>query len=260
MELVLNGSKYHIYAQAGSDHALIFLHCFGSSSRAWRGAISRLQGSHYCLAPDLRGFGETAATTSRYRLGNYADDITALVDALKLKRYTVVGHAMGGKIALAYAARQPEGLSGLVLFAPSPPTPEPLNPEQRERLITGYGNRVVAVQTIKQAAVRELPIVEMKAAVEDNLRTSYTAWCAWLEQGSREDISPLMQYISVPTMIVAGGSDPNFSVGLLKNEVEQRIPTSRMAVVPGVGHLIPLEAPQVVASMLQVMLSGGFRI
>jgi pimeloyl-ACP methyl ester carboxylesterase len=258
LRLSLNGSIYNIYEQGEGGPTLIFLHYFGGSSRAWRGTFAKLNGFARCIAPDLRGFGDSEASTARYRMGNYADDLAALVEALKLKRYMLVGHAMGGKIALAFAARQPERLEGLALFAPSPPTPEPISDEERQRLLTGYGNRTVALETIQKASVRPIPTLELKTAIEDSLRASHTAWRAWLEQGSREDISMLLPYVNVPTLVVTGAGDTVIPFATLKTEVEQRIAHARTVVVPGLGHLIPLEAPQVVASMVQIMRSGGF--
>ena len=258
MKLMLNGSAYHIYEQGEGGPTLIFLHYFGGSSRAWRGAFAKLNGYARCIAPDLRGFGDSEASATRYRLGNYADDLAALVAALKLKRYMLIGHDMGGKIALAFAARQPEGLESLALFAPAPPSPEPSSDEQRKRLLGSYGSRIAALETIQRASVRPLPTLELKTAIEDSLRTSHTAWKAWLEQGSGEDISMLMPYVNVPTLIVAGAGDTVIPLTTLKADLEQRLTNVRTVVAPGVGHFIPLEAPQVIASMVQIMRSGGF--
>ncbi len=258
VKLMLNGSVYNIYEQGEGGPTLVFLHYFGGSSRAWRGAFAKLNGYARCIAPDLRGFGDSTASAARYRLGNYADDLAALVDALKLKRYMLIGHDMGGKIALAFAARQPQGLESLALFAPTPPSPEPSSDEQRKRLLGSYGSRTAALETIQRASVRPLPTLELKTAIEDSLRTSHTAWKAWLEQGSGEDISMLMPYVNVPTLIVAGAGDAVIPLATLKTDLEQRLSNARTVVSPGVGHFIPLEAPQVVASMVQIMRSGGF--
>ena len=91
-----------------------------------------------CLAPDLRGFGESPAPGegwAHYTVDAMADDLHGLLGRLSLGRFIVVGHSMGGKVALALAARQPAGMAGLALLAPSPPTPEPMEPAERARLL-----------------------------------------------------------------------------------------------------------------------------
>ncbi|MBA3659529.1 MAG: alpha/beta hydrolase, partial [Gemmatimonadales bacterium] len=113
--------------------ALVFLHYFGGSSREWAGVMDQLDGEHRCIAPDLRGFGQSGAPETGYTVRDYADDVAALVERFELTRFHLVGHSMGGKVALAFAARRPPGLEGVVLLAPSPPTPEPIGAAERAR-------------------------------------------------------------------------------------------------------------------------------
>ena len=114
----------------------MFLHHFGGSSRAWSEVINQLGDDYHCVAPDLRGFGDSDAPAANYSIKDYADDVAGLVEVLKLKRYVLIGHSMGGKIALYYAAQKPSGLELLVLLAPSPPVPEPMDEAERRRLLT----------------------------------------------------------------------------------------------------------------------------
>src|SRR3954469_3094878 len=97
------------------DRTLVFLHYFAGSSRAWAPVIDRLADDHRCIAPDLRGFGTADAPATGYAVNDYANDVAALIGALDIGRHVLVGHSMGGKIALALAARRPPGLEALVL-------------------------------------------------------------------------------------------------------------------------------------------------
>ncbi len=84
------------------------------------------------------------------------------------------------------------------------------------------------------------------------MRSSRPAWRAWLERGSREDISALMPKVTMPVLVVAGAADQVLPAGLLEREVMRRIAGARLAVVPGnVGHLLPLEAPQATAELIR---------
>ncbi|MGI9091165.1 MAG: alpha/beta fold hydrolase, partial [Gemmatimonadaceae bacterium] len=204
----VNGVDLSVTDQGTGDPALVFLHYFAGSSRAWDGVIDRIQMAHRCVAPDLRGFGDSSAPASHYAVCDYADDVAELIGSLGLESYVLVGHSMGGKFAMALAARRPVGLQALVLVDPSPPTPEPMSSSDREHLLTSHGNRAAMVALIRNITVRPLPDVVFDTAVDDNLCSSLAAWCAWLEHGSRGDISALMPDVSVPTLVIRGAEDP----------------------------------------------------
>lgn len=190
-------------------------------------------------------------------MDDYADDVAALIGALRIERYTLVGHSMGGKIALALAARRPAGLASLVLLAPSPPTPEPIAGAERARLLAGHGDRAAAEKTAGAITARPLAAPVFALVVEDNLRTSPPAWRAWLERGSREDISALMSRIAVPVLVVTGTADPVIPADLLEREVVRRIAGARLVMVPDVGHLVPLEGPEAAARAIRGARPGS---
>ena len=233
------------------DPALVFLHYYAGSSRAWDFVVAELEATHRCIAVDLRGFGNSDAPPTGYTVADSADDVAALVAALGLEPYVRVGHSMRGKIAMARAARRPPGLAALVLVAPSPPTPEPMSEATRTHLLTHYGDRAAAIETAQRITVRPLAPPVFAQVVQDSLRTSHPAWDAWLLDGSREDISAAMPQVHVPTLVVAGGEDPVMHRPMLEREVRDRIAGAQMTVVPGVGHLSPLEAPASIAAHLR---------
>ena len=228
------------------------LHYFGGSSGAWADVIARLASRYHCLAPDLRGFGESdAPTAGSYTTGDYADDVAALIEATGVNAYVLVGHSMGGKIALRLAARRPAALRALVLLAPSPPTPEPIPDDERARLLGTHGDRHAAEETVRNITHRPLSAPVFARCVADNLRASRPAWRAWLEAGSREDISDDMARIDVPTLVVAGAADAPITAPLLEREVVCRLADARLTTLPDVAHLSPLEAPAAVADLIR---------
>jgi pimeloyl-ACP methyl ester carboxylesterase len=255
----VNGITLNVEERGGSASsrpALVFLHYFGGSSRAWRPVIECLPKIFRCVAPDLRGFGESEAPPSGYAAADGADDVAALIGAMGLEHYILVGHSMGGKIALTLAARQPVGLASLVLLAPSPPTPEPMEDTVRERLLRGHADRAEAEATVHKITARPLPVPLFEQAVEDSLRSSPPSWDAWLRHGSREDLSAQMPRVVVPVLVASGTSDPVVPASLLQREVLARLLDGHMTMLPGVGHLSPLEAPAVVADLIERALMG----
>ena len=226
---------------------LMFLHHFGGSSRTWDGVIRRLEGRFQCVALDQRGFGDSSAA-GEYSLEAMAEDVLAVVDALSLERYALIGHSMGGKVALSVAARRPTGLEELVLIAPSPPTPEPMEPAERGRLLRSHGDRAATQQTNRN--ISRLPIAdnEFEVLLEDNLRCSLGAWNAWLETGSRETLE--LDVIDAPTLLIAGKLDPVIPLELLRKEITPHLTQFRLEVIAGAGHLLPLEAAGHVAELI----------
>ena len=257
MRIQVNGTTLNVFQKSAvraphSAITLLFLHYFGGSSQSWIEVIDVLACDYTCVAPDLRGFGGSeGSAAASYTVKDYADDVAALVDDLKLKRYVLIGHSMGGKIALQFAARQPSGLASLVLLAPSPPTPEPMEDAERTRLLAGHGVRFAAEETARKITAHPLAASVSKMIVEDNLRSSRPAWLAWLDHGSREDISGEVSSIKVPVMVVAGAADPVITATLLEREVVRRVAGARLAVLSNVGHLLPLEDPKTVAALIR---------
>lgn len=197
------------------------------------------------LAPDLPGFGQQAPPAGfDYSVGSYADWVAALVAKQQLVDYVLIGHSMGGKIALALAARQPAGLRGLVLLAPSPPTPEPIGAADRAASLAAYGKREKAEQTFVKITNRLVSKAIHQEIVADNLRTSHAAWAAWLNNGSKEDISALMPAIQVPCQLLVGENDRAIPLAAQRAQTLPLLPAGTpLTVVPGAGHLLPLEAP-----------------
>ncbi len=259
MQVSANGAAFNLEDSGTGDHALVFLHYFGGAARSWAAVVPLLVDTYRCIVPDLRGFGDSDATLDDgYSVSAAADDLAALIGALELTRYTLVGHSMGGKIALAFAARRPPGLQSLVLLAPSPPTPEPMEDAERARMLAGYGDRAAAEETVRKGISRPLPPDVHAQAVADNLRTSHIAWRWWLERGSKEDISETIEgNVAVPVHILAGGDDMAMTASLLEREIAQRVGRASLTTLPGVAHLVPLEAPAEAARFICGERAGG---
>lgn len=201
--------------------------------------------------PDLRGFGESGALPARFNITAAAGDVLSVIQALGLQQYMLVGHSMGGKIAMAIAAQWPAGLTHLVLLAPPPPTPEPIQPADRAQLLTSQHDRAAAEKNICKGSAQSLPETVFRQAINDRLRTAPDAWRWWLEQGSRQDISDTLTPISVPCQVLVGALDTNMPASLIQAEVMPHLLAGKLRIVPGAGHLWPLEAPQEVAQAIE---------
>ena len=226
------------------DHqpTLVLLHHFGGSARTWQPFIACIANRRRCLALDLPGFGRQAGHPGPYTVAAMADHVAAQILDIGLNTYSLVGHSMGGKVALALAARCPAGLRSLTLLAPSPPTAEPIDPEQRMMLLNAWGAKRALGDVIATAVVRTLSADVRATLLDDMLGASRQAWNGWLLAGSREDISASVARINVPVLVVSGDGDTAIPTAVIETELLPRLANVALAVIAGAGHLLPLEA------------------
>ena len=237
---------------------LLCLHYWAGAGREFDLLRAHLAPETRLLTPDLPGFGAALAPAGfNYSVAAYADWLAALLQQNDVANFVLVGHSMGGKIALALAARRPLGLRGLVLLAPSPPSPEPISEAARAASLAAFGQPDAAAQTFATITNRPLPAEVRQQVIEDNLRTARPAWDAWLQAGSREDISALMPQLNVPCRLLSGDHDRAITLQTQQTQTLPLLPPgTTLTVAVGAGHLLPLEAPEEVAQALRAMINN----
>ncbi|WP_373988898.1 alpha/beta fold hydrolase [Duganella sp. BuS-21] len=111
----VNGVRLH-YLSAGKGDPIILLHGYTQSSHMWLPLIAELSKDHLVIAPDLRGFGQSATPAGPYTKSVMAQDVHALAVSLGIKSAKVVGHDIGLMVAYAYAAQYPSEVNKIVLL------------------------------------------------------------------------------------------------------------------------------------------------
>jgi len=263
MMIEANGIELHVEQRGAGGPALVFLHYWGGSSRTWQHVVDALSPDYRTIAIDQRGWGKSASPPAGYALSDLADDALALVDALHLESYLLVGHSMGGKVAQLVASRRPRGLRGLVLVAPAPPTPLALPLDARQGMVHAYDSRESIVATVQQVLAPDgLSDRDLDTVIADSLAGASPAKAAWPLATSQEDITADVPKIDVPVIVISGEHDRVDPPEVLVRELLPRIPQARLVVLPGVGHLLPLEAPADLAHVIKAFVlaqtKGGF--
>lgn len=251
MKHSINGISLNVLEQGNGRLTLIFLHYFGGSALEWESVMSQLSGQYRCLAVDLRGHGDSEAPETGYSVDTMADDISELIGLLHVDEFVLVGHSMSGKVALAFAARQPAGLRALVLVSPSPPVPEPIPDDEREKLLTGHGKRSSAEKTLKNITEAPVSKAVREQIIADDLRTAKPAWDAWLLEGSKEDISDRMKAINVPVHSIVGQEDRALPPDVQHRLVLPYLKNASFDTIENAGHLLPWEVPDELATFIQ---------
>ncbi len=138
-------------------HSVIALHCWASSGREYN-ALRPLLADTQVFAPNLPGFGgEPVPAGFDYSVRAYTDWLAAYIQAQALTEFTLIGHSMSGKFAMALAARRPAGLRRLVLLSPSPPAGEPMTEAERAASLAAHGKPEEAEKTFDKITASPLP-------------------------------------------------------------------------------------------------------
>lgn len=207
------------------------------------------------VLPGLRAAGELI----HGRLGQSTIDgcVGDLLDQLP-SRFALAGLSLGGIVALALTRRAPERVSRLCLLSTNArrPTAAQLTGWQQQR------RRLTAGETPRQLQRDLLPVLtadrtsaldEMVCAMADDIGEQTLA-AQLAAQATRIDERQALHKITVPTLVIAARDDALCPVDRHR-EISSEVPGARLRVLPGVGHLSPLEAPEPVAAALAGWLS-----
>jgi pimeloyl-ACP methyl ester carboxylesterase len=135
------GPAGKLYVDDGGSGGVpvVFIHSFAGNSTHWTEQLKHLRKTRRAIALDLRGHGQSQPPVNGdYSIDALEADVTAVVDTLKLDRFVLVGHSMGGPTAIAYAAENPSKVAGLVLVASAAKTPPDMAKEVIDNLEKDY--------------------------------------------------------------------------------------------------------------------------
>ncbi|KAF5553197.1 alpha beta-hydrolase [Fusarium napiforme] len=249
-------------SQQPQDHpTIIFLHFWGGSSKTWSPVNDLIALSFPTVRLDFRGWGSSTgpADETEYSILKLAQDVEQVIEQLELRKYIIVGHSMGAKVAQAIAGRKlVSGLAGLVLLGPAPPTPLVLPEEMRNQQISAYNNTQNAEFVVRNVLTAK-PLADdtIDGIVEDMLKGNPSAKAAWPRYAMIENIQELCRRISTPSIVIAGAKDQVEPVARVKAEVCGNISVAELIVLERVGHLAPVEAPEKVAEIISSFVSSN---
>lgn len=250
---VLSATVYTPDTPSGKAHRdVLLLHGWPNSGRIWKYLAEELLagGDYRLIAPDFRGFGDSARATVGYTCARFAADAAAVAQAVGLSDYVVVGHSMGGKIAQTLAALNPPGLVGLALIAPVPLGAGNVPEEKRASQRAIRGDVEKTREMLEGFAARPLKPERLAILVEDAMRAGEAAWNGWLDPMREEDLSAEYPKIAGPTKICAGGKDPLRTPEALQQAILANLPEAKLEVLPQDGHLPHVEEPTALALVL----------
>jgi 3-oxoadipate enol-lactonase len=242
--------------------AVVLIHGFPLAHEIWSAQIDALARSHRVIAPDLRGMGKSSVIDGPYLMESLAADVAATLDALGVDRAAVVGHSLGGYVALAFTRMFSERVTHLALVCSRLAADDDRQAKSRNELadrierersiepvVEAYVPRLFAPQTLERGG----EVVDRVYALARTLdvRGAAAVLRGMALRSSSEDIAA---DLNLPMVAIAGGCD-----ALLGRQeaiaVAGVFPRGRLVVCERSGHLPMLEEPEGVTSALRDLLA-----
>jgi pimeloyl-ACP methyl ester carboxylesterase len=267
--VVLHG-HHAIYRIAGSGPPIVLVHGMVNSSRHWEAVAMRLADRYTVIAPDLIGHGDSATPRGDYSLGAHAASIRDLLAVIGVDRATLVGHSLGGGVALQFFYQFPQRVERLALVS-SGGLGHEVSPLLRSAALPGFsgllagaanprvlgairsaGDRMRERGSSKgvylQAIARALRPLERQGAREAFLHTLRSVIDVRGQRVSARDRLYILG--GFPTLIVWGERDNTIPIqhGL---DAHAAIPGSRFETLPRAAHFPHLEDPEGLAAVLR---------
>jgi 3-oxoadipate enol-lactonase len=260
--VAIDGGKL-AYADDGAGKAVVLIHGFLLDHTIWDGVVPRVAARARVLRPDVRGLGKSSVTPGPYLMESLAADVAALLDAEGIGRATLVGHSLGGYIALAFFRMYRERVAGLALVG----SRFSADSEELARERHALADRAER-EGIAPVVERFLPRLFAKRVYADDpalvARTKALAertdprGAAALLRGSalRVDSRDLIEDIDVPFLMSIGDAEAIMDP-VEAEDAARRIPGARFQLLRGSGHMPMLEAPDQVAEALEALVESA---
>lgn len=249
------------------ESPIMLVHGFPQSWRAWRAVARLLADDHTVLMPDLRGFGDSARPLTGYGTTRGGEDLMAVLDHSGIDRVTLVGHDLGAVVSYFFAAAHPQRVERLVFIEAALLTSDMstwptlwhwpfLNrPDLAESIISGNEH------TFLRALIHDY--AERTANLDDDIEHyarhlaapgGLRAALAWFREGAQNDQAWLQSHspaeLEMPVLALGGSLWGDMPLQMLR-EVAHDV---RGGTVPGVGHWIPEEDPEILVERLRAFM------
>jgi non-heme chloroperoxidase len=251
------GVRLHYVESGISDgEPVVFLHGWPDSWFSFSRVLPLLPGSLRAVAVDQRGFGDSDRPESGYTIPELAADVIGFLDALKIKRATVVGHSFGSFVARQVAIAQPQRVAALVLIGTGFVASNPLARDLQNALRDLPDPIPVQFARDFQAstAYRPLPHEFFERIIAESLKLPPRLWRLIIDRLVEYDDAQHLARIEAPTLLLWGDRDALFS-RTDQDRFMAALPAARLTVYEETGHCPNWELPeQVAADIASVIL------
>lgn len=263
------------YVEEGKgEETLVFIHGLGSNLKSWKKNIDNLAEAYRCIALDLPGYGQSSKGGYTYDMSFFANTLSLFIQELKLKKVTLVGHSMGGQVAIHTVLDAPSQIDQLILIAPA--GFEQFTESERQWFKTFYTPSFIKsaseAQIIKNFQINfyDMPD-DARFMIDDRLYMRqmieydhYTEMVPQCVQGMlNQPVFDQLNQLSLPTLIIYGEADqlipntflhPTLTTEAVARSGAEQIPNSQLAFISEAGHFVQWEQYKPVNTIIRRFL------
>lgn len=249
------------YSEVGRGDPLVLIHGLGDDHRAWRRTLPDLMLRRRVFLYDLRGHGQTTLGTPDGALRQLSNDLLQFMDAVHLEQVDIAGFSLGGTIAMRFAIDFPLDVRGLVLVATSSRVGRTAADWYRQRVEMVQRGDPQLRETLDRdtADVHSESPDELEEALMIRRQSTadprgYGNACAAMAALNAAPLDPELGRITVPTLIIASEKDrhcPPKAAEIIATGIKG----SRLEIIAGAGHPIPVEKPRELAASINSFLA-----
>jgi len=262
MKLIANGIVQN-YRRLGNGPPVILIHALGLSLGQWEPQLQPLASAYTVIAYDVRGHGETEAPAGPYGLGDFAEDLAGLMDALGVDSAHLVGLSMGGMIAQEFVLRWPERVRSLTLANTTSEYRQEARRlfAERARVAEERGMAPIVGSTLDRWFTPEFrsnhpaAVERIRLILGSTDPHSYAASCRAVAE---IDTTERLVSVSLPTLVLAGGEDVSTTPEMAL-KIHEHIPGSVYQIIPDTAHLSNVSAPDVFTRAVVETIRSGER-
>jgi pimeloyl-ACP methyl ester carboxylesterase len=269
LTLKLPGSSVSLRIKQWStgNEACILIHGFGEGAYIWDNFAPSIAKLFRTLAVDLRGHGDSSwDPRGEYDVEGYVADVIQAIDALGIEHFVLVGHSLGGEIALRIAAARPESVIGLVIvdFGPD------LNPEGTDRVLTDFNDSIRRWDSLSEygawlqdrrplvspAIIKDLSLGALRAHPDGGyrLKCDPALGTAKIREKSAAMLWKMIAEISLPVLVLRGIASAVLPRDVAE-KMEKALSNGRLRTISNGGHGLVVDNPQEFADALHPFLS-----
>jgi pimeloyl-ACP methyl ester carboxylesterase len=232
---------------------LVLIHGYPLDHTSWNEVASLLENEFDVIMPDLRGFGQSTTVETPYTISDMADDLAGLLDQSKIEKVSLAGHSMGGYVALAFAKKYPQRVSGLGLVSSQAIADSPEGKDRRYQTAADVAQK--GVDIVAEAMTPKLSAdVRVQAFVHAVIarQTPFAVIGALKAMAEREDLLSHLSTVTYPVTLIHGNADALIPIERAK-EIKATLPSARFVELQGVGHMPMMEFAKETAEGLKFL-------
>lgn len=247
-KIIINNLKIN-FKIAGEGEPLLILHGWGGSSDSWIKVQELLAKEGYkVISPDFPGFGKSKTPFQTWSVGDYARWTNDFADFLNLKRFFVLAHSFGGRVAIKLAIQSPEKIKSLILCSSAGIKPKPRPHQRIFWLGVKIGNALFSQKPLTRFKDGARNLFYIFLRHKDYVKADGTMK-ETIKKVLEEDLLPDLPKIKIKTLIVWGEKDKMVPVRyahIFKEEIEN----SELKILPKIGHNPHLEVPEKLSEII----------